>query len=133
MTDLVASNELLARYIVAKNWFHKKDQTVKQNAFIPDPYPELSVTRHLGFSEDEIWRIGQAVAAKRVRILYGRADVVNAHLIAQRLNVEPDPLPENPNHANIIDWPLDKDARKACALEIARVARFVSNPVVPQT
>lgn len=129
MADLIALDELLARYILAKNWFHKKDQTVTQNAFIPDPNPRLSVTRHIGFSEDEMWGIGRAAAAARTRTLYGRADVATADVRAQHLNVESDSLPDNPNHANIIDWPAAKDAKKLCALEIARNARFIANPV----
>ena len=48
-------------------------------------------------------------------------------MTAQSLKVVPDPVQENLNHANIVGWPLEKDARKMRALEILRVARFVSN------
>jgi len=130
MTDSIAHNELLARYVVSSKWFHKEDQTVKQDAFIPDSFLELSVTRHLNFSEDDIWRVGKIIARKISRTLHGRADVETAHVIAQRLNVVPQPESDNPNHANIINWPSDKDARKMRALEIARVARFIANPEV---
>jgi hypothetical protein len=116
----ISKNELLARYIVFSRWFHKKDHTIKQDAFIPNSSLELSVTRHLGLSEDDIWRIGEMIAEKMSRTLHGRADVETAHIIAQSLNVVPHPVPDNPNHANVINWPLDKGARKMCALEIAR-------------
>ncbi len=129
MTDSVAPNELLARYITSSKWFHKQDQTVKQDAFIPHDDPlELSVTRHLNLIENDIWNIGRRIAGGMSRTLHGRADVRTVHVIAQRLSVVPKTEDNNPNHANIVNWPLDKDARKMRALEIARVARFVVNP-----
>jgi hypothetical protein len=127
MTGSVAPDELLARYITSSKWLHKQDQTVKPDAFIP-PDSELSVTRHLGLTEGDIWVIGKKIAERIPRPLHGRADVETSHVIAQRLNVVPQPVDGNPNHANIINWPPEKDARKMCALEIARVAHFVANP-----
>lgn len=135
MIDPVAPNELLARYIISSHWFRKQDQTVKQDAFIPPDDPlELSVTRHVKLTENDIWNIGRGIAVSRSRTLYGRADVTTAHVIAQRLSVVPQPISDNPNHANIVNWPSDKDARKMRALEIARAARFIANPEAgPQT
>lgn len=128
MVNAVALNEILARYITSSRWFRKQDQTVKQDAFIPPESPlELSVTRHLNLSENEIWNIGRDIATGQERNLHGRADVEASHVIAQSLNVVPRPVLNNPNHANIVGWPPDKDARKMRALEIARMARFVAN------
>jgi hypothetical protein len=129
MMDSVVPNELLARYIVSSKWFRKQDQTVKQDAFIPSDDPlELSVTRHLNLTENGIWNIGRGIAGSRSRTLHGRADVKTAHVIAQHLRVVSYPISDNSNHANIVNWPSDKDARKMCALEIARAARFIVNP-----
>ena len=129
MVNLVAPGELLARYITFSKYI-RKDQTLRQDAFIPPlKFPlELSVTRHLNLSENDIWDIGKTVAAGKECNLHGRADVEASHVTAQSLNVVPHPVPNNPNHANIVGWPLDKDVRKMRALEIARVARFVANP-----
>lgn len=127
MNGSIAPDELLARYITSSRWFRKQDQTVTQNAFIP-PNSELSVTRHLGLTEEGIWAIGKKIAESIPCSLHGRADVETSHVIAQRLNVVPQPVDGNPNHAGIIDWPPEKDARKMCALEIARVAHFVAKP-----
>jgi len=127
MTGSVVPDELLARYIIYSKWIRSSDQAVKQDAFIP-PDSELSVTRHLGLTEEAIWIIGEKIAESIPRPLHGRADVKTSHVIAQRLNVVPQPEDDNPNHANIINWPPDKDARKICALEIALVASFVANP-----
>ncbi|MCJ7779153.1 MAG: hypothetical protein MUP16_12685 [Sedimentisphaerales bacterium] len=127
MTGSVAPDELLARYITSSRWFHKQDLTVKQDAFIPSD-SELSVTRHLHLTEEDIWKIGRKIAEGMPRSLHGRADVETSHVIAQGLDVVPQPVDGNHNHANIINWPPDKDDRKMCALGIARVAHFVANP-----
>jgi len=129
MNDVIAPDEILARYITSSRWFRRQNLTVKvkQDAFIP-PDSELSVTRHLGLTEEGIWAIGKKIAASIPRSLHGRADVETSSVIAQHLNVVPQPANDNPNHANIINWPQDKDAGKMCALEIARVAHFVANP-----
>ncbi len=127
MTDSVASHELLARYIVSSRWL-RQDRTVKQDAFMPPESPlELSVTRHLSLSENDIWNIGKRIASGQSRNLYGRADVEVSQVMGQSLNVVADPLKDNCNHANIVGWPPEKDARKMRAMELARAARFVSN------
>lgn len=135
MSSSVASDELLARYITSSRWLRSSNQTVKPDAFIPLD-SELSVTRHLHLTEEEIWKIGRKIAEGIPRSLYGRADVETRHVIAQGLDVvsqpiepdNPDHANHNPNHANIVNWPTEKDARKMCALEIAMAARFVTNP-----
>ncbi len=128
MNGSVAPDELLARYITSSRWLRSSNQTIKSDAFIP-PNSELSVTRHLHLTEESIWKIGRKIAAGIPRTLYGRADVETCHVIAQGLDVVSQPVePDNPNHANIINWPTEKDARKMCALEIANAASFVANP-----
>lgn len=130
MTGFVLPDELLARYITSSKWYRRGDQTVKQDAFIPPENPlELSTTRHLNLSENEIWDIGnEIVSGQENRNLHGRADVRVFHITSQLLSVVAAPTTDNPNHANIRGWPLSKDARKLLALEIARNARFVANP-----
>ena len=129
MTGSVAPDELLARYIIYKRWIRSSNQTVKPDAFIPPENPlELSVTRHVNLTENDIWSIGRGIAGSISRTLHGRADVENGYVMAQKLSVVPQPVPDNPNHANIVGWPLEKDVRKMCALKIARTAHFVVNP-----
>jgi len=128
MTDentlpLVNDHEWLARFILFSNWI-RGDQTIRPDAFIPHPYPDLSVTRHVGLLESELWQIGQTVANKRPAKLYGRADVQALTVKAQSLRIEPTPEPRN--HANITGWPADKPGQKIIAIEIAAVAQFVS-------
>ena len=128
---IVAAEELLARFITSSSWIRKSDQTVTQNAFIPHPYPDLSVTRHKDLSHGQLWRIGQEVANARPATLYGRADVTATEVRRQKLEVEPRPVPENLNHASIIGWPADKPAQKSFAQELAAVARYVAKPAGP--
>ena len=49
----VLDDESLARFIFQRNYI-RSDQTVKPNAFIPHPWPDLSVTRHFGLTEEEL-------------------------------------------------------------------------------
>lgn len=129
MTSPMAPDELLARYITSSRWFRQQDQTVKQDAFIPPENPlELSVTRHSALIEDDIWGIGRSVAGGMGRNLHGRADIKTDCVIEQRLSVTLQPVPDNPNHANIVGWPLEKNERKMRALELAKAARFIPNP-----
>lgn len=128
-SSFVTNNELLARFITWSKWFRPSNQTVRQDAFIPYPNLDLSVTRHKSLSEQEIWKVGQEISDARPATLYGRADVSAEDVRKQKLTVEPRPVPENLNHACILGWPLDKPAQKILALELAAVARFVPKPI----
>lgn len=124
--------ELLARFVLFSRW-KRKDGSVKKDAFIPQN-SELSVTRHLNLSEQNIWNIGVRVAYASNRTLYGRADLKASNVIDQKLTVVPEPDNDNnnPNHANISNWPQDKNKRIAIALEFACSAHFVSNPEIKE-
>ena len=119
----VRDDELLSRFVLFSSWI-RGNQTIRPDAFIPHPYPDLSVTRHVGLLESELWQIGQTVADNRPARLYGRADVQALIIKAQSLRIEPTPEPRN--HANVTGWPADKPRQKIIAIEIASVAQFVS-------
>lgn len=125
---LIAAKELLARFITSSGWIRTSDQTVKQDAFIPYPYPDLSVTRHKDLSNERLWCIGQEIANARPATLYGRADITAEQVRQQRLQVEARPVPENLNHASITGWPPDKPSQKSFAQELAAIASYVSKP-----
>lgn len=124
----VLPEESVARYVLFSNHIRNSDMTVKPDAFIPHPNPELSVTRHIEATEEELWRAGAQVAGQRQRTLHGRADVIVAVCLAEGLSVVAVPLEENPNHADISGWPKDKAEQKMKALEIARQAKFQPTP-----
>ena len=119
----VTDDELLARFVLVGKWI-RNDQTVRQDAFIPHPHPDLSVTRHIGLSESELWQLGQSVADKRALPLYGRADIQALAVKTQSLRIEPTPEPKN--HANITGWPADKPSYKIIAQELTAAALFVT-------
>jgi len=119
--SVVSENELLARFILQSNRV-RADGSVKPDAFIPFPLPNLSVTRHLGWDEEQIWTIGRAVAAAVRKRLHARADVAARVFTHLRLRVVAAPVEDNPHHANVTDWPADKPSQKAIAQEIAAAA-----------
>jgi hypothetical protein len=119
---LIEANEWLARFILNRTHI-RQDRTVKQDAFIPHPYQELSVTRRLQLSEAQLWEIARGIARQTRKTLHGRADVQAAVFLRQELRVVSDPiLPENPNHANVTGWPAEKPAQKIIAQQIAAAA-----------
>ena len=123
----VADEEWLARYILRREHV-RSDSTLKPDPFMPYKWVELSVTRHLGLTEQEIWHAGQTVAGETETTLHGRADVQAQSCIKHRLRVLPRPLTNNLNHADVVDWPADKAAQKEIALLIAREASYKPNP-----
>jgi hypothetical protein len=126
--------EMLARFILFSKHI-RGNNTIKPDAFMPHPHRELSVTRHLDATEEEIWEAGSAVAKPRKKTLHGRGDVTGIAFVKQGLVLKADPiiddprLPNNPNHANITGWPKDdKGQQKQLALVVAAQARLVRPP-----
>ena len=109
----VESNEWLARFIL--NRIHlRQDRTVRQDAFIPHPWPDLSVTRHLQLTQTELWKIGQDVAREVGKTLHGRANVQAfafqrqcCGLANRKVSSEakPSPMPA-PGSARYYSWKL---------------------------
>lgn len=124
-SNTVAPDERLSRYILQSNHIRKSDNTVKQDAFIPHPHEDLSVTRHLDLDQKAIWSIGEEVARQTGKNLYGRAENLAAAYLDQKLMVISAPITGNPNHANVIGWPADKSMQKMIAIEIAAKSRYV--------
>lgn len=120
----VSEDEWMARFILFSAWIRKSDRSVRPEAFVPH-LSALSVIRHIGLSEAELWQIGQEIAFERPATLYGRADLQAMNVIKKSLRIVPTPEPKNP--ANITGWPADKPSQKIIAQEIAAEARFVPN------
>lgn len=123
----VAPDEQLARFVLFSSWI-RGSGTVKPDAFIPHPHTDLSVTRLLSLSEQELWQIGQGIADARPATLHGRADIQCLKVQEQRLGVEAKPVANNPNHANIIGWPAEKPAQKIIAQLLAAASQYVKKP-----
>ena len=122
----VDNEEQLARFVLFSKHVDAYDQRIKPEAFIPHPYPDLSVTRHRGLSEKQLQKLGCGISTARKRTLYGRADVGAITVRQQALAVEPHPVKGNPNHANILGWPKEKPAQKIIALKLAAASTYRS-------
>lgn len=124
----IDDQEKLARFVLFSKWIRSSDGTVRPDAFIPYPVPDLSVTQHSGLSEDALWGIGQTVADPRPATLYGRADINAGVVRKQKLNVDAAPVEGNANHVNISGWPADKPRQKSIAQQLAAAATYVPKP-----
>ena len=124
----IGDEERLARFVVFSGWVRSSDKTIKPDAFIPAKNLELSVTRHIDLTEEELWKLGEDVTSKRPDRpkLYGRADMSVRAVRSRALTVTPTAQPRN--HANICGWPADKPAQKAIAQDLAAAASYVARP-----
>lgn len=118
----VNEEETLARFIFHQSHIRSSNNTVKADAFIPHPHADLSVTRHLSATGPELWNDGFRVSKLVNKTLHGRADFQSENAVAQGLIVKADPIPDNPNHAILIQWPAEKPAQKMIAMELAASA-----------
>lgn len=110
----VGDEEIIARFILVDKHI-RRDGTlpeVKAVAFLPYKHVELSVTRHCGLDQAELWSLGQEVAHARQLPLVGRGDLNAAVPRQQGLDVIPSEGPGKGarNHANITGWPSEKAA-----------------------
>jgi hypothetical protein len=122
----VSDDELLTRYVMQSGHFRRSDKKVKPDLFMPHPYQDLSVTRYLNATIEEVLAVGENIAKEGNRTLYGRADIKAIDCRFSTLKVVKDPTPENPNHADIQGFPLDKPDQKVIALRLAAAAEFIS-------
>ena len=122
---LLSDDEMLARFVLKKEWIRKVDNTLKQDAFIPPKDLQLSVTRHVGISTEQLIETGKSVADETTLEFLGRADIKAGTVVKNALKAVAWPLAKNQNHAHIIGWPADKEARKTIAQELAAAAKFV--------
>jgi hypothetical protein len=86
---------------------------------------QLSVTRHAGISTEQLIETGKTVASKISLEFFGRADIEARSVAKNALKAVAWPLANNQNHAHVIGWPADKEARKTIAQELAAAAKFV--------
>ncbi len=133
----VDAQEGLSRFVYSSGHIRRSNQTLKPNAFLPDPHDNLSVTRDREATDDELWTVGRTIADDRSRAesrtvtLHGRGDVLANTYRAAGLTVEPDPVADNPNHTLIKGWDMSEKAKRLqrCQ-EIAEKTTFKPTPAV---
>jgi hypothetical protein len=122
-TSNSSEHSTLCRFIFQSN--HFSGNRVKPGAFLPAP----GKTRISMFFVDlmqtvEIWKLGDVVGSPRGKTPKARAEMHRdaIHRVEDcKLQIEHDPQP-HPRHVNVVGWPVDKDAQKAVAIELCRLA-----------
>jgi hypothetical protein len=133
--------------VLTAGWLYKDQRSgspLRPNAWLPHPRVELSVFRIDGWSEEEILKQGDHVAAEREenhraaiiaqgkeyppdKITFrnlGRGEIHAGHVRSTGLDVVPREPP--PRHADIIGWPPITGNRKQDeAAQMVRALRLV--------
>lgn len=128
-------DEVVARFILAgqsKKSLRKlvrADETIKPLLFLPYDHIELSVNRHRDCTENEIWGFGEGVAGYRNLVLHGRSDIHvedckfdTLEVLAKPIQNDPNGVPDNPNHADIVGFPAKKEDQLSLAGKLAAKA-----------
>ncbi len=124
----MTSSEQISRFILSKRYFSVSNRTVKYGAYLPAPNGETSVYRISNISEKEIWGIGRDyVAGPSKRTLYARGNTTAVVITKTGLGIVPETTP-HPLHANIVNWPSEKDEQKMLAMEIVNDAKLAISP-----
>lgn len=118
----IQDQEDLCRYIFSSN--HVSATKVKYAAFLPDKNGETSVFRISGCTENEIWDIGiNHVAKLSGRILKARGDFAASHVRKSSLDVISE-TSRHDLHANLVNWPTERDEQKLIAIELANSTKL---------
>lgn len=122
--DTIAAtpDEPLARFLTQSSHWHKERHQVSSSAFLPSRLATgLSVFRTTGLDARAVWALGDLhVVPSPVRRVRGAATVIASVVTTAGLTLVRDDVP--PRHAEIRNWPEEKEARKQCALELAASA-----------
>jgi hypothetical protein len=115
-------DEVTSRYLRHSNQYAPSNGRVKPHALHPAPADhKTSVFRVQGLIESEIWSLGdEHVGLPSGNELHARAELSVEQVTDIGLRVESTEPP--PRHANIVDWPVEKDEWMLKAQELAAVA-----------
>lgn len=120
----IDDGERIARFVLFSKWIRSSNLSIRPDAFMPPPNMELSVTRHRGISDNDVWEHGSSVATGAGRTLHGRADLFVLDARNQDIEAIADPIEGNQNHAFLTGWPPDKPNQKIIAQELAASAEY---------
>lgn len=124
----VENHERLSRFFFFSKWFTPSTKRISPNAFVPHPYINLSVSCTQGLTEAEIWETGKVTQnlLREPRKLYARGDISTKHILTERLQLIRDDKPLY--HANISNWPEDREIQREIAVRIVAQASLSMNP-----
>ena len=112
--------EILTRFLAQNSYFTESTNRIRPSAFIP-ANDELSVFRTSNYDEHGIWKLALDYVDDRARnrLMKGRAELFAQVVLTQGLRITSDARPHRA-HANVVDWPQEKHARKDIAIELAK-------------
>lgn len=122
---LVSASERLTRFIFRTS--HFKNGEVLPTAFLPHPRRlDCSCYRIRTDNENTIWRAGKKIGAVSKRSVKARADFDSAIVFSEtKLEIDFD----TPTHANVINWPKDKEDQLEIAQILCERSLLVEKPV----
>jgi hypothetical protein len=123
LPERVADDESLCRFIFSDKMFSSINRRVKHHAFSPKGN-EVSVFRTVSLEQDDIWKMGQLQAGGARGNPRARADLLTRAVRKARLNVLSAPK-SHPRHANIVDWPAEKELQQRAKMELASASTLV--------
>ncbi len=110
----------VSRFLIKRDI--RQDTGIRHNAFLPpESNLKVSVFRILELSEQAIWALAvEHVEPSRGPVI-GRGDLVVLTILEECLRVTPDQDPAS-RHADIVNWPENRDARATIAKVLAAKA-----------
>jgi len=120
------NSDIVCRYLYNSNDFSSNG--VRHSAFIPpQKHPnEISVCVRTNLSEEDTW---EKAPPRKDKTLKGRADleVLDIRNSLSFLEVEVDGKPHK-YHANILNFPTEKNQRRIVAAKLAEISCLVKKP-----
>lgn len=134
LPSFIDPSERLSRFILTRRYIKSSRNSVSPQAFMPSTRTrETSVYRTEQCSETAIWEIGDNYVTAlhpEHKPIVGRGDLITHDILNNRhLRVVTSPVP-HPRHANIVDWPVEKEKILMIATELAHGATLVIRPPV---
>lgn len=128
--EIFEPNDRMTRFVFNRRDYRRNPLGLKSRALEPAADSlTTSVTQTTNITDPEIWRKGNdQLELRQNPNLHGRGDFLTEAIRENDLDVVPDPTPEDKLHANIVNWPKDKEHRMHLAREIADSAEFLYNP-----
>lgn len=119
-TNAVALHEITSRFLI-DGQVRTESKEVKYPAFIPPKNLKLSIFRTSNLNEQEIWILAvEKVEPSRGPVI-GRGELTVSAIAEEKLQVSTDEDP-NSRHADVVGWPVDRDARVTIAKALAAKA-----------
>lgn len=116
----VDPHQVTSRFLI-DGQVRAENKEVKYPAFIPPKSLRLSIFRTSNLIEQEIWDLAvEKVEPSRGPVI-GRGELTVFAIAEEKLQVAPDEDP-NSRHADVMGWPIDRDARATIAKALAAKA-----------